>query len=90
MEIASELTHIPYGLLAVSLLISEKPRPGIPSWNPALHQGIGKANCTAARGLRASQSLNRVKSRYTGKERDQESGLDYLGARYYASNMDGG
>jgi len=26
-------------------------------------------------------------SRFTGKERDTESGLDYFGARYYASNM---
>ena len=26
-------------------------------------------------------------SRYTGKERDTESGLDYFGARYYASNI---
>jgi RHS repeat-associated protein len=26
-------------------------------------------------------------SRYAGKERDIESGLDYFGARYYASNM---
>jgi hypothetical protein len=26
-------------------------------------------------------------SGYTGKERDTESGLDYFGARYYASNM---
>jgi RHS repeat-associated protein len=26
-------------------------------------------------------------SRYTGKERDQESGLDYFGARYYGSSM---
>jgi len=26
-------------------------------------------------------------SRCTGKERDAESGLDYFGARYYASNM---
>jgi RHS repeat-associated protein len=26
-------------------------------------------------------------SRYTGKERDTESGLDYFGARYYGSNM---
>jgi RHS repeat-associated protein len=28
-----------------------------------------------------------IASRYTGKERDTESGLDYFGARYYASNM---
>jgi RHS repeat-associated protein len=26
-------------------------------------------------------------SEFTGKERDTESGLDYFGARYYASNM---
>jgi RHS repeat-associated protein len=26
-------------------------------------------------------------SRFTGKERDTESGLDYFGARYYASSM---
>src|SRR5271170_406064 len=26
-------------------------------------------------------------SHYTGKERDNESGLDYFGARYYASSM---
>ena len=25
--------------------------------------------------------------RITGKERDSETGLDYFGARYYASNM---
>ena len=28
-----------------------------------------------------------VPSRFTGKERDQESGNDYFGARYYASSM---
>ena len=31
--------------------------------------------------------LERVRSRYTGKERDTESGNDYFGARYYASSM---
>ncbi len=80
-------THIPDGLLAANALLSEKPRLGVPSWNPALHQGIGEANCTSAIGLRASQSLNRVQPRYTGKERDSESGLDYFGARYYGSSM---
>ena len=28
-----------------------------------------------------------IRSRCTGKERDTESGLDYFGARYYASTM---
>jgi lipoprotein-anchoring transpeptidase ErfK/SrfK len=37
--------------------------------------------------LRGQAKLNRVGSRYTGKERDSESGLDYFPARYYGSNM---
>jgi len=32
-------------------------------------------------------ALSTCVSRYTGKERDTESGLDYFGARYYASTM---
>ena len=28
-----------------------------------------------------------VRQRFTGKERDSESGLDYFGARYYGSSM---
>jgi RHS repeat-associated protein len=42
---------------------------------------------TAALGLRASAQLNRIWSRYTGKERDAESGNDYFSARYYSSAM---
>ena len=33
------------------------------------------------------QSLGATEHHFTGKERDAESGLDYFGARYYASNM---
>ncbi len=29
----------------------------------------------------------RLNLKFTGKERDTESGLDYFGARYYGSNM---
>ncbi len=28
-----------------------------------------------------------IKDKFTGKERDTETGLDYFGARYYGSNM---
>ncbi len=35
--------------------------------------------------LDQNQTTNRYK--FTGKERDAESGLDYFGARYYGSNM---
>lgn len=34
-----------------------------------------------------SHTCTTWRSRYTGKERDSESGLDYFGARYYGSSM---
>jgi RHS repeat-associated protein len=37
--------------------------------------------------MRVGAGESRVRSRCTGKERDSETGLDYFGARYYASNM---
>jgi len=78
--------RIPDGLLAANALLNEKPHQGVPSWNLALHQGIDERNSTAAIGIRASAQLNRIWPRYTGKERDTESGLDYFGARYYRSD----
>jgi len=71
--------------LAAMTLLSEKLHQGVPSRNLAPHQGIDERNSTAALGLRASEHLNRVWPRYTGKERDTESGNDYFGARYYNS-----
>src|SRR5580693_1184655 len=38
-------------------------------------------------GSSSTTGFHVCSSRYTGKERDAESGLDYFGARYYASNM---
>jgi RHS repeat-associated protein len=86
MHPASEQNNLD-GLLAASLLLSEKPRHGVSSKNPALHLGINEANSTAAIGLRAGLALEAVRSRYTGKERDSESGLDNFGARYMGSSM---
>jgi len=80
-------TQIPDGLLAAIALRNEKPRLGVPSWNPALHQGIDASKSTIVLGLQSTAALNRIGSRSTGKERDTESGLDYFGARYYASSM---
>jgi len=37
--------------------------------------------------VRAISEVSHQRSRSTGKERDAESGNDYFGARYYASNM---
>jgi RHS repeat-associated protein len=86
MQLGSDV-QIPDGLLAEIALLREKPHQGVPSRNLAPHQGIDERNSTTAIGLRASEQLNRIGSRYTGKERDTESGLDYFGARYYASSM---
>jgi len=71
--------------LAAMTLLSEKLHQGVPSRNLAPHQGIDERNSTAALGLRASEHLNRVWPRYTGKERDTETGNDYMFARYYNS-----
>jgi RHS repeat-associated protein len=72
--------------MAAMALLSQKPRQGVPSRNPALHPGIDECNSTVAIGLRAGERWNRVGSRYTAKERDSESGNDYMFARYYNSN----
>jgi RHS repeat-associated protein len=37
--------------------------------------------------VETTTGLHVCASRYTGKERDAETGLDYFGARYYASSM---
>jgi RHS repeat-associated protein len=84
MQLGSDV-QIPDGLLAANALLREKPHQGVPSWNLALHQGIDERNSTAAIGIRASAQLNRIWPRYTGKERDNESGNDYMFARYYNS-----
>jgi RHS repeat-associated protein len=80
-------TQIPDGILADFALRNEKPRLGVPSRNPALHQGIDASNSTIVLGLQSTAALNRIGSRSTGKERDTESGLDNFGARYYGSSM---
>ena len=79
--------RIPDGHLAAMPQLREKPHQGLPSSNPALYMGFNVCKSTTALGLRAAEHLERVRSRYTGKERDSESGNDYFGARYYSSSM---
>jgi RHS repeat-associated protein len=67
--------------------LREKPHQGLPTSNPAVYLGFNVCKSTTVLGLRAAEHLERVRSRSTGKERDSESGNDYFGARYYASNM---
>jgi RHS repeat-associated protein len=67
--------------------LSENSRPGSATSKPALHPGHDGYKSTTALGLQATLFLNGARSRCPGKERDQESGNDYFGARYYASSM---
>jgi RHS repeat-associated protein len=80
-------TQIPDGILAAIALRNENSRLGVPSKNPALHQGIDASKMQNAMEFQSSISTTCIRSRCTGKERDAESGNDYFGARYYGSSM---
>jgi RHS repeat-associated protein len=79
--------QIPDGLLAANALLSEKPRLGFRSDDSTLRWGSSVVISSTAIGICSTLYDSRIESRYTGKERDAESGLDYFGARYYGSTM---
>ena len=80
-------THIPDGLLAANALLAENSRQGSRTYSGTLHQGFGVVISSTALGIPGTLYDGDVRSRCTGKERDQESGLDYMDARYYGSSM---
>jgi RHS repeat-associated protein len=67
--------------------VAENSRLGFARKNPAPHQGSAWSNSARALGIAEVLLETRVGSRYTGKERDPESGLDNFGARYDSSAM---
>ena len=84
MQLASG-SHIPDGLLAANALLSEKLHQGFAAPKSTLHQGFGVSISSTPLGIIGPLYDGRVGCRYTGKESDTESGLDYFGARYYGS-----
>ena len=84
MQLASG-SHIPDGLLAANALLSEKLHQGFAAPKSTLHQGFGVAISSTPLGIISPLYDDGTGSRYTGKERDTESGNDYFGARYYNS-----
>jgi RHS repeat-associated protein len=86
MQLASG-SHIPDGLLAANALLSEKLHQGIAAPKSTLHQGFGVSISSTPLGIISPLYDDGIGSRYTGKERDAESGLDNFGARMYASTM---
>jgi len=67
--------------------LAENSRLGFARKNAAPHQGSAWSNSASALGIDGALLQVHVRSRYTGKERDSESGLDNFGARYNSSNM---
>jgi RHS repeat-associated protein len=86
MHPASEF-HIPDGLLAANALLSEKLHQGFATPKSTLHQGFSVSISSTPLGIIGPLYDAGTGSRYTGKERDAESGNDYFGARYYGSSM---
>lgn len=67
--------------------VAENSRLGFTRKNPAPHQGSAWSNSARALGIREVLLETRGRSRYTGKDRDAESGLDNFGARYNSSQV---
>ena len=86
MQLSSD-AQIPDGLLAANALLAENSRQGFGASTHTVYQGFGVAISSTAIGIPGTLYDGRVRCRYTGKERDAESGLDYFGARYYGANM---
>ncbi len=86
MQLSSDV-RIPDGILAANALLAENSRQGFGASTHTLYQGFSVAISSTPLGIKRSLYDGDVQSRYTGKERDAESGLDYFGARYMSSNM---
>jgi RHS repeat-associated protein len=86
MQLSSDV-RIPDGLLAANALLAENSRQGFGAESHTVHQGFGVAISSTPLGIPGTLYDTRIGCRYTGKERDAESGLDYFGKRYYGSSM---
>ena len=86
MHLSSDV-QIPEGLLAANTLLAENSRQGFETSTHTLYQGFEVAISRTPLGIIGPLYDGRVRSRYTGKERDAESGLDDFGPRYYGSSM---
>ena len=61
--------------------------PGVPQLSLEAWSTFTTRRRVGMISLPVVRSAQQLSPRYTGKERDQESGLDYFGARYLSSNM---
>ncbi len=80
-------TFIPSLAASAFARLSENPHRGFRLPTAALHPSQAIANSNTASGLQAYSYDFGRRSRSTGKERDNESGLDFFGARYFSGAM---
>ena len=69
--------------LAAHTHVVQNSRLGLDTFKTSLHQEIELGSSLKALEIDASVRRTCVRSRSTGKERDAETGLDYMDFRYY-------
>ena len=79
--------HAAFPLAVLTKNVAENSRLGFRRKNATLHLDNTWSNTDTALGIEAILRLEGIRSRYSGKERDGESGLDNFGARYDSSWM---
>jgi RHS repeat-associated protein len=71
--------------IAVKAELSENSHQGFEGIKAALCLASMEAKSNAASGMPVCLWREGIRSRSSGKERDNETGLDYFGARYYSA-----
>ncbi len=67
--------------------VAQNPHLGLKTFSTPSHQGFAEANPLIAPGLAESLCHQGVRSRCSGAELDDETGMDYFLARYYSSTL---
>ncbi len=78
--------YLSYDHLGTARLITDQ-KANVISWHDYLPFGEEIPANTAGRNGQFGAGNDGVTQKFTGKERDSESGLDYFGARYYGSAL---
>ncbi len=73
--------------LAAHTRVAQNSPLGLKTFSTPSHQGFAEANPLIAPGLAESLCHQGVRSRCSAKERDDESNLDYFGARYHSAAL---
>jgi RHS repeat-associated protein len=93
MQAVHSQTALPGGVLPAILPLSADPNvapnspPGFDTFRSTFLPAMEPFSSLNALEISAGLRQTSLRSRSTGKERDQETGLDYFGARYYGGAL---